>query len=212
MRLIIGNKNYSSWSLRPWLLLRHHGIEFEEIRIPLYQPASKAEIQRYSAAGQVPVLQDGAITVWDSLAICDYVAERFPQIQAWPADTAARAWARSASCEMHSGFNRIRHELSMNCRKRVVYSPISAELDAEIQRVYAIWEEGRRRFGGEGEFLCGSFGIVDAMYAPMVSRFRSYGITVGQTAQRYMLSIEALPAFQEWMQAGLQETERIGAD
>lgn len=212
MRLIIGNKNYSSWSLRPWLLLRHHGIEFEEIRIPLYQPESKAEIQRYSAAGQVPVLQDGEITVWDSLAICDYVAERFPHIQAWPVDVGARAWARSASCEMHSGFTRIRHHLSMNCRKRVVFSPISTELAAEIQRVCAIWQEGGRRYGGEGGFLCGSFGIVDAMYAPMVTRFRSYGISVNAATERYMQQIEALPAYQEWVRAGVQETERIGAD
>src|SRR3954468_19059106 len=173
MQLVIGNKNYSSWSLRPWIALKTLGFEFEERRIPLYGAGSKAAILEHSPAGKVPILIDGAITVWDSLAIIEYLAERFPEAGLWPADAAVRAHARSVSAEMHSGFQALRNECPMNLHRPVRPVALSADAKANIARVEEIWRECRARYGAGGPFLFGRFGGVDAMFAPVVTRLHT---------------------------------------
>ena len=213
LTLVIGNKTYSSWSLRPWLALKHTGAPFQEIRIPLYQPASKAEIMKYSPSGKIPLLVDGGLRVWDSLAICEYLHEHFPAARLWPHDHAMRAEARSVSAEMHSGFTNIRNDLSMNLRRKPARPVIRRETHAEIERVLEIWTTHRMRYGGAGPFLFGAFSIADAMYAPVVTRFVSYDIHVTGPARAYMDTVLALPAMREWTAAALAETETIpGAD
>ena len=207
--LVIGNRNYSSWSLRPWLALAMTGAAFETLRIPLYQPDSQARIRQYSAAGKVPVLVDGGCTVWDSLAICEYVAERFPSARLWPADPAARAQARSVACEMHSGFTALRRELPMNIRLDRVGHAWSPEAQADIDRVLALWSGLRARHDAGGSFLFGRFSIADAMYAPVVLRLRSYRIPVPEDVAAYMRSVLDLPPMQEWIAAAVSEAERI---
>jgi glutathione S-transferase len=202
--LIIGSKNYSSWSLRPWLLLRQFGVEFNEVKLPLDTPEFYARIGDYSPTGRVPVLHDGQLRVWDSLAIGEYANERFLDGRGWPADIAARAQARAISAEMHSGFAAMRRELPMNCRKRVRADAISADVmsaDAarDIARVKAIWRRARERHAGEGAFLFGAFGIADAMYAPVVLRFISYDVALDPLERSYVDTIAALPALREWL-------------
>jgi glutathione S-transferase len=211
LTLVIGNKNYSSWSMRPWLALRASNIPFEEVFIPLYtdNPADKARILSFSRAGKVPALVDGDITVWDSLAIIEYLAERFPDAKLWPADRAMRAHARSISAEMHSGFMALRNECGMNLHRPVGPVSLSADAKANIARVEEIWRDCRQRYGKGGPFLFGAFGGADAMYAPVVHRFRTYAIEVGAEASAYMETMMALPAFREWTEAGLAETLRI---
>lgn len=208
LTLVIGNKNYSSWSMRPWLALRASDIAFEEVFIPLYtdNPADKQRIFQFSRAGKVPALVDGDITVWDSLAIIEYLAERFPQARLWPEDRAARAHARSISAEMHSGFMALREECGMNLHRPVGAVPLSTDAKANIARVDEIWRDCRARYGGRGPFLFGAFSGADAMYAPVVHRFRTYAIEVGPEAKAYMETMMALPAFREWTEAGLAET------
>jgi glutathione S-transferase len=207
LTLVIGNKNYSSWSLRPWLALTHAGATFEEIRIPLYRPESKAAILAHSPSGKVPLLKDGPVAVWDSLAICEYVNERFPAARLWPADAAPRAEARAVSAEMHSGFANIRTDLPMNLRRAPSRPPIRPEVHAEIERVLAIWRGCRARNAGAGPFLFGAFTIADAMFAPVVTRFVSYDIAVGGLERGYMNAVLALPAMRAWTAAALAETE-----
>lgn len=197
--LVIGSKNYSSWSLRAWLLLRHFGVGFSEIKLPLDTPEFYARIGDYSPAGRVPVLIDGEVRVWDSLAICEYANERFLDGRAWPADRAARAWARAISAEMHSGFTALRAALPMNCRKRVATPLLSAEAQRDVERVATIWREARERHAGEGAFLFGTFSIADAMYAPVVLRFISYTIELDALARTYVETIAALPALRDWL-------------
>ncbi|HLG81082.1 MAG TPA: glutathione S-transferase family protein [Bradyrhizobium sp.] len=211
LTLVIGNKNYSSWSMRPWLALRANDIAFEEVFIPLYtdDPADKQRILSFSRAGKVPALVDGDITVWDSLAIIEYLAERFPQAKLWPEDRAMRAHARSISAEMHSGFMALRSECGMNLHRPVGPVALSADAKANIARVEEIWRECRQAYGKGGPFLFGAFTGADAMYAPVVHRFRTYAIDVGADAKAYMETMMALPAFREWTQAGLAETLRI---
>ena len=209
LTLVIGNKNYSSWSLRPWLLLRQAGIPFSEVRIPLYTPESKVLILAYSPAGKVPVLLDDTLRVWDSLAICEYVAERFPQASLWPQDVAARAQARSISAEMHSGFSALRTHMSMNCRKSMPGRGRMPETERDIARIVGIWETCRNLFAGAGPFLFGHFTVADAMYAPMVLRFVTYAVELPPVAARYAETLRALPAMQEWLAAALSETETI---
>jgi glutathione S-transferase len=209
--LVIGNKNYSSWSLRPWLALRMAVIPFDEIVIPLYEPDSKPAILRHSPAGKVPILHHGNVTVWDSLAICEYAAELAASAGLWPADAAARAHARSISAEMHSGFAALRQALPMNLRAVGARIPIEATVQAEIDRIVAIWEDCRSRFGAGGPFLFGAFTIADAMFAPVATRFRSYGVPLPAAAQAYVDAIRALPAMQEWASAGVAETQRMPA-
>ena len=208
LKLAIGNKNYSSWSMRPWLALRANDIPFVETVIPLYtdNPADKEQILSFSRAGKVPVLVDGDITVWDSLAIIEYIAERFPGAKLWPDDRAARAHARSVSAEMHSGFMALRSECGMNLHRPVRAVALSADAQANVARVQEIWRECRERHGASGPFLFGRFGAADAMFAPVVHRFRTYAIEVTPLSKAYMEAMMALPAFQEWTQDGLAET------
>ena len=201
MLLVIGNKNYSSWSLRPWLAMKVLGIPFEEKRVPLYGPDSRRELLRYSPAGKVPCLVDGELRVWDSLAILEYLAERHPGL--WPAEATLRARARSVSAEMHSGFPKLRQHMSMNVRKRHPGKGRTPEVLAEIARVIGIWGEAR------GPFLFGPFCAADAMYAPVVLRFRTYEVELPPVCRAYADAVLALPALQEWMRDAGRETESL---
>jgi glutathione S-transferase len=209
LTLVIGNKNYSSWSLRPWLVLRQAGIPFEEVRIPLYRPESTAALAVWSPSGKVPALHDGDIRVWDSLAICETLNERFPEHNLWPADAAARAVARSVSAEMHAGFDALRQNMVMNIRGRYPNKGRTPECLADIERILAIWTDCRARFGGGGDFLFGRFCIADAMFAPVVLRFQTYGVALAGAARDYADAILALPALQAWVADAEAETERI---
>jgi len=211
LTLVIGNKNYSSWSLRPWLALRMAGLDFEELRIGLYQPDSRDQILRHSPAGKVPILHDGDVTVWDSLAICEYAAELAPGAGLWPGERAARAHARSISAEMHAGFGALRNALQMNLRisGARLAKPASQEVQADIARIIAIFEACRARHGGDGEFLFGRFTIADAMFAPVATRFRSYSVALPPTSQAYVDTVCALAPMREWIAAGAAEPERF---
>jgi glutathione S-transferase len=211
LKLVIGNKNYSSWSMRPWLALRASNIAIEEIFVPIYtdDKADKERILSFTRSGKVPALIDGDITVWDSLAIIEYIAERFPEARLWPEDRASRAHARSISAEMHSGFLPLRNECGMNLHRPVRAIALSADARANIARIQEIWIDCRNRYGKLGPFLFGPFGAADAMFAPVVHRFRTYAIDVAQEAQAYMNTMMAFPAFEEWTRAGLAETLRI---
>jgi glutathione S-transferase len=207
LKLVIGNKNYSSWSMRAWLALKAGNIAFDEVFIPLYTgPADKQRILDFTHSGKVPALVDGDLTIWDSLAIIEYAAERFPDARLWPEDRAWRAHARSISAEMHSGFAALRNECGMNLHRPVGAIAMSAEARADIARIQQIWIECRARYGKSGPFLFGSFGGADAMFAPVVHRFRTYAIAVVPEVKAYMDTMMALPAFQEWTRAGLAET------
>jgi glutathione S-transferase len=207
LRLVIGNKNYSSWSMRPWLALRANNIAFEEIFIPLYTGESdKQRILDFTSSGKVPILVDDDVTIWDSLAIIEYLAERFPERRLWPQAPAARAHARSISAEMHSSFSALRNECGMNLHRPVGAIDLSADARADIARVQDIWIDCRDRYGKSGSFLFGPFSAADAMFAPVVHRFRTYAIAVEPLVERYMDTMMALPAFQEWTKAGLAET------
>src|SRR5712672_352648 len=207
LKLVYGNKNYSSWSMRPWLALRANDIAFEEVFIPLYRgEADKKRILDFTHSGKVPALIDGDVTIWDSLAIIEYAAERFPEIRLWPEDRASRAHARSISAEMHSGFAALRNECGMNLHRPAGAIALSDDARADIARVQQIWSECRERYGKMGPFLFGAFGGADAMFAPVVHRFRIYAVEVAPDAQDYMNTLMSLPAFQEWTTAGLAET------
>src|SRR6266403_5729799 len=208
LKLVIGNKNYSSWSMRPWLALRANDIAFDEVFVPLYtdNKADKDRILSFSRAGKVPALIDGDVTIWDSLAIIEYAAERFPEIRLWPEDRASRAHARSISAEMHSGFAALRNECGMNLHRPVGAIALSADARADIARIQQIWTECRERYGKSGPFLFGAFSGADAMFAPVVHRFRTYAIEVAPQAKAYMKTMMSLPAFAEWTRAGLAET------
>lgn len=211
LKLIIGNKNYSSWSLRPWLAMKEFGIDFEEIRIPLYLPESSARIKQYSPSGKVPALLDDKIVVWDSLAIVEYLAENFPNFNWWPKDKIARSISRSISAEMHSGFVNLRQNMPMNCRARYPGKGMTPEVAKEIERITTIWQECRQKFGAEGQMLFGNFTIADAMYAPVVMRFLTYGVDLNPVCRSYADAIASLPAMQEWLEAAKVETEIMPA-
>jgi glutathione S-transferase len=211
-KLIIGNKNYSSWSLRPWLLLKEAGIEFDEHRIVLDVPTTQQEIASYSAAGRVPILQLGDLTVWDSLAICETVAERWPEKKLWPEDADLRAQARAISAEMHSGFAHLRDCMPMNCRAMGRKVAIPDELGEDIDRVIAIWAECHKHYGDRGGWLFGEFSVADAMYAPVVLRLRTYGINLPESAGYYPHRLLESTAMQAWLAAAECETEVIDAD
>ncbi len=207
LKLVIGNKNYSSWSMRPWVAMRASNVAFEEIFIPLYTTkADKDRILSFSRSGKVPVLIDGDVTVWDSLSIIEYVAERFPETRLWPEDRARRAHARSISAEMHSSFLPLRNECGMNLHRPVRPVPLSDDARADIARIEQIWVECRERYGATGPYLFGAFTAADAMFAPVVHRFRTYAINIGPEAKAYMEAMMALPAFQDWTKAALAET------
>lgn len=209
MRLLIGNKNYSSWSLRPWLALTELGIPFEEERVPLFVSGYKERILAASPAGKVPVLIDGSVVVWDSLAIGEYLAETIPGRGVWPRDAAARAHARCVSAEMHSGFQNLRGQMPMNIRKLVSGHPRTPELDADVARVIALWGECLRASGGP--FLFGEFSYADAMYAPVVTRFTTYGVTLDGVALDYSNRVWSLSGMQAWRAAAMAESEVIEA-
>jgi glutathione S-transferase len=207
LKLVIGNKNYSSWSMRPWLALRANNIPFEEVFISLYTgEADKQRILSFSRSGKVPILVDGDVAVWDSLAIVEYVAERFPEKRLWPEHPAHRAHARAISAEMHSGFAALRNECGMNLHRPVRAIELSDEARANVARIQEIWAECRARYGQSGPFLFGSFCAADAMFAPVVHRFRTFAIAVSKDTQAYMDTMMALPAFAEWTKDGLAET------
>jgi glutathione S-transferase len=208
LKLVIGNKNYSSWSMRPWLALRANHIAFEEIFIPLYTnvQADKEKILSFSHSGKVPALIDGDVTVWDSLAIIEYLAEKFPETRLWPEDRAARAHARSISAEMHSGFMPLRNECGMNLHRPIRAVALSDDARANVARIQDIWAECHRRYCRQGPFLFGAFSGADAMYGPVVHRFRTYAIPIRPEAQPYVDAMLSLPAFQEWTRDGLAET------
>jgi glutathione S-transferase len=205
LTLVIGNKNYSSWSLRPWLALRQAELPFEEIVVPLYQADSKQRLLQHAAVGRVPVLKHEGRVIWDSLAICEYLAERFPERGLWPDEPAARAVARAVSAEMHAGFAVLRRQLPMDIRARRRPQAMAPELAAEVERMQQIWRECRASYGAGGPFLFGRFTIADAMYAPVATRFRTYAIAMDETARAWTDTILSLPAFLEWEAASLAE-------
>lgn len=207
-QLHIGNKNYSSWSLRPWLLMRELDIAFTEHLHAFKGYDNWAEFRQFSPTGRVPVLQDGAVTVWDSLAIAEYLAERHAGV--WPADAAARAWARSAAAEMHSGFSALRSQCSMSCGVRVRLREFTPALRGELARIEELWGEGLQRFGGP--FLAGAhFTAVDAFYAPVAFRVQTYGLPLAAPAAGWAQRLLALPGMRGWYAAGIAETWRDAA-
>ncbi len=202
LTLVIGDKNVSSWSLRPWLLLKQAGIPFTEHQIRLDRPDTKAEISKVSPSGRVPCLIDGDLAIWDSLSIAEYLAERFPDMALWPQDARARAIARSVCAEMHSGFQGLRSLWPMNFAREGMRH-LTYGIDGDIARIGEIWERCRRDFGREGAFLFGAFSIADAMYAPVVSRFQTYGpVKLPQLADEWRAMMWARPAMREWGQGG----------
>ncbi|NBR27470.1 MAG: glutathione S-transferase family protein [Betaproteobacteria bacterium] len=203
--LVIGNKAYSSWSMRPWLLMRQAGIVFDEVRIPLYQDGHDAKIRAWSPAGRVPVLRSGELTVWDSLAICETLAERHPEKNLWPADAAARAHARAVSAEMHAGFAALRSQMGMNVRRTFPDTGRTPEVARDIARIEQLWSDCLQRHGGP--FLFGAFSVADAMYAPVATRFRTYAVGLSGAAQRYATMLLDLPAVREWYADAATETE-----
>jgi glutathione S-transferase len=209
LTLVIGNKNYSSWSLRPWLVLKQAGIPFREIFISLYTEVSPARIKKYSPSGKVPVLIDGDVTVWESLAIGEYLAEKFPHKHLWPADPAARAMARSAATEMHAGFSALRSHMSMNCRKHLPGKGRTPEVLKDIARITTLWNDCRTRFGKGGGFLFGKFSTADAMYAPVALRFVTYAVELDPVSAAYVQTITTMPAIQQWVADARAETEVI---
>ena len=208
LTLVIGNKNYSSWSLRPWLLMRYFGIAFDEVRLPLDTPEFATGITRWSPSGRVPVLHRGDLVVWDSLAISEYVNETFLDGRGWPSDPAARAVARAVSAEMHSGFQALRDELPLNARRRVRNFVVSPHARRDVDRITRIWRECRAR-AGTGPHLFGAFSIADAMYAPVVLRFQTYGVEIGEVERRYADAMLALPALKEWLAAAEAEGQAL---
>jgi len=209
LTLVIGNKNYSSWSLRPWIAMKVAGIPFAEKVIPLYEPGSREQQLQYSPAGKVPVLIDGDDHVWESLAILEHLAERFPEAGLWPQDRRARSHARVVATEMHAGFQPLRKHCTMNLWLPVKVRPQPDEVMADMRRIEAMWADCRARFGRHAErsgpFLFGAYGAADAMYAPVVARFHNYGLPVGAETRAYMDAVMALPAWQEWTAAAFKE-------
>ena len=212
MKLVIGNKNYSSWSLRAWFLLREVGIEFDEVRIPLDTDTFADDIAGLSPTGRVPVLIHEGEQIWDSLAIAETVAERWPDSKLWPTDPVVRAHARSVSAEMHSGFVALREAMPMNCRAMGRKVALPVEVAADIDRVFAIWSDCHHRYGNSGKWLFGRFSVADAMYAPVVMRFRTYGISLPDSASVYPKRLLESPAIQEWLLESESETEVISQD
>jgi len=205
LTLIIGNKNYSSWSFRPWIAMKVCGIVFEEVVISLNADDFKSRVSKISGTGKVPALDDSGVHVWESLAILEYLAEKFPAVKLWPAGPVARAQARTVSSEMHAGFVPLRRACPMNMWRPVKKRELNDEVLANVRRIEAIWAECRTRYGADGPFLFGAFGAADAMYAPVVARFHTYGVEVGAAARAYMAAVMALPAWAEWAAAARKE-------
>jgi len=207
MKLVIGNKNYSSWSLRPWLFMAYHQLDFEEIRLAMFEPAWEEQIQQYSPSGFVPVLDDQGLIIWDSIAICEYLSEQYLQDKGWPQDIKTRARARACAAEMHAGFSQIRTAMPMNVRAENRRIEITPAIRKEIARIDTQWNSLRAEFREQGEWLFEEFTILDCMYAPMVFRFNTYGINLTQAAEEYRQFVLAHPLMQDWIQASRLETE-----
>lgn len=205
LQLVIANKLYSSWSLRPWMLMTALGIPFEETVIAMYQPDTKARMLGFGPTGKCPVLVDGDVTVWESLAIMEYLAEQFPGKAVWPHDAKGRAHARAISSEMHAGFQGLRQACPMNLSKRFNTPPLTDAIRADVVRLEAMWKGARERFGAGGPFLFGAFSAADAMYAPVVTRLGTYQIPVMPETRAYMGAILGHPAFVRWRTAALEE-------
>ena len=206
LTLVVGSKNYSSWSLRPYLALAHTGAPFEEVVIALDAPDTAANIARYSPSGRVPLLRHGALSVWDSLAICEYLAELFPEAKLWPQEREARAMARSVSAEMHSSFMALRQNCGMNLRARKPGVGLQAPgVAQDIARIKELWTQCRQRYGKGGPFLFGAFSIADAMFAPVVTRFVTYGVPLDEVGAAYRDAVLGLPAMKQWMEAAAAE-------
>ncbi len=208
LKIVVGSKNYSSWSMRGWLAVELTGAPYEEVVIQLDQPDTAERIRAWSPAGRVPVLVDGDLTVWDSLAICEYLAERFPEAGLWPAGARARAVARSVSAEMHSGFQALRSAMPMNLRRHQPLASPAADVLADVARVRTIWRELLDQ-PRDGEYLFGRFGIADVMYAPVVGRFRSYGVALDGPEAAYAEAVWRHPAVARWVKAAAGEQVRI---
>ena len=207
--LVIGNKNYSSWSMRPWLALRYLDIDFEEIQIPLFTPGYKEKLRAYSPAGLVPIYREADVTIWDSLAILEFLAERHPHL--WPRKTEARALARAVSAEMHAGFQSLRTYLPLNCRARDRRISFTEDVNKDISRVLEIWKQCRGLYRSKGPWLFGEFSIADLMYAPVASRFVTYGVTTGNAAQEYIDAVMNDANVARWMAEAAAEQETIDA-
>jgi len=212
LTLVIGNKNYSSWSMRPWVLMSQLGIEFDEVALKFNSSEWDAHIARWSPSRLVPVLWRGSQSVWDSLAIMEALHEWFPQKDVWPRDAEARAFARSAAAEMHSGFRDLRTHMPMNIRASHPGKGQSAEVMANVRRIEHVWSEARRRFGTGGEFLFGEFCAADAMYAPVVMRFATYAVPLGTEAARYCAAMRSARGVRAWVESALQEKEIVAED
>src|SRR5881227_802872 len=209
LTLALANKAYSSWSMRPWMVLKHFEIPFEEIVIPMGRPETRAEMLAHAPTGKCPSLRDGSVNVWDSLAIIEYLAETYPVFPIWPRGTDARAHARSLSAEMHSGFMALRSECPMNIRRPRRAIRVSEEALADVKRIDEAFGGARGRFGGAGAFLFGEFSAADAMFAPVVNRFDTYDLPVSEVSRAYMSAVKALPAWQEWERDAFAEPWRI---
>ena len=206
LHIILGNKAYSSWSMRPWFAMKVQGLTFKETVLPLFTPETAAEVKKYSGAGKVPVLLHGGITIWDSLAILEYLAEAFFDKQWWPTDPHARAVARAVSAEMHSGFQPLRQSMGMNTRKSYPGKGMTPEVQENIDRIQSMWADCRKKFGQGGPFLFGAFSNADAMYAPVVTRFKTYGVKLDPVSQAYCDAMQALPAMKQWYADSAKET------
>jgi glutathione S-transferase len=209
LTLVLANKAYSSWSMRPWLVLKHFAIPFEDVVIPMGRPETRGEMLAHAPTGKCPSLRDGTISVWDSLAIIEYLAETYPVFPIWPRGTEARAHARSLSAEMHSGFTALRSECPMNIRRPRRAINVSDGVLADVKRIDEAFTDARTRFGGAGAFLFGEFSAVDAMFAPVVNRFDTYDLPVSDVSRAYMSAVKALPAWQEWERDARAEPWRI---
>ena len=214
LKLIIGNKNYSSWSMRPWIAMKVANIPFEETVLSLDASNFKQVVGPVSGTGKVPVLIDGNVHVWESLAILEYLAEKFPDAGLWPADSPARAFARAISNEMHAGFLPLRRLMPMNMWRPVIKRELTSDAAANVRRIEAMWAQCRARHGNKsgGPFLFGRFGAADAMYAPIVARLHTYGVDVTATTRAYMDAVMALPAWREWYAAAIKETWVLAED
>jgi glutathione S-transferase len=209
LTLIIGNKNYSSWSLRPWVFMKHNQINFREKRVALFTETTDKELAQYNSDFKVPVLQDGSLVIWDSLSILEYLSEKYLESNGWPHEERARAIARSISSEMHSSFVNVRSELPMNCRKKLQNIKLSHEAEREIERIKSLWRKCRAEFGEKGEWLFGNYSIADAMYAPIALRFEGYSIPLEGVERAYVQSVSKQPSIVEWIEAGKVEREII---
>lgn len=210
--LIIGNKNYSSWSLRPWIFMREKGISFTEHRIALFTETMRAELEPYFSNYKVPVLLDDSLRVWDSLAILEYLADKYPQANGWPRDMSARAQARAVSAEMHSSFSHLRRSLPMNCRRHCPNFSIDADTQADVDRIRTLWRHCRAHYGAGGPWLFGDYSIADAMYAPVVVRFAGYDVRLEGVEREYAETVLASPHMVDWIAAGKAETEIIESE